>query len=398
MTTTAYDATNAPSAVSFVRSSTTGRILSLDIMRGLVMVLMALDHVRVYSGIPAGGPTLTIFFTRWVTHFCAPAFVFLAGTGAFLYGRTARDGRTLARYLTVRGLLLVVLELTIIRFAWTFNVDYGSFALAGVIWMLGWCMVLLAGLVFLRASVVGWIGLAIIAFQQLFSVLPRILPDALRGSIGPFYEFLYPAGLPRASSLSILYVIVPWVGVMAAGYGFGLVLTREPASRDRLCRTIGLWAIGIFLVASAAVAALTPHTPGGMPFPLRMLNQSKYPPSQLYLLMTLGPMIALLPLAERARGAVATVLATYGRVPLFYYLLHIPLIHLLALGVNVARTGAAHPEWYAQAPFASVPEEQRWPLGLLYLVFVVAVAMLYPPCRWYARQKVRGARAWLRYI
>jgi uncharacterized membrane protein len=398
MTTTAYEKTGAPYAVTFVDSSMMSRIMSLDVVRGLVMVLMALDHVRVYSGIPAGGPTPAIFFTRWVTHFCAPAFVFLAGTGAYLYGRTVRDSRALARYLAMRGILLVVLELTVIRFAWTFNLDYRTFVLAGVIWMLGWSMIILAGLVTLPAPVVGWIGLGIMACQQLFALIPRVLPDALRNSVGPVYEFMYPAGLPRASSPSILYVIVPWVGVMAAGYGFGVILTRERVQRDRLCRIIGLWATGLFLVASAAFASLAPHTPSWMPFALRMLNQNKYPPSQLYLLMTLGPMTALLPYAERARGRVARVLATFGRVPLFYYLLHIPLIHLLALGVNVARTGGAHSEWYAQAPFASVPDEQRWPLGLLYLVFVVAVAMLYPPCWWYARQKARGARAWLRYI
>src|SRR6267378_527302 len=142
------------------------RIMSLDVMRGLAMVLMAIDHVRVYSGLPAGGPTPGIFFTRWITHFCAPAFVFLAGTGAFLHGRNLGDRRALARYLVTRGLFLVVLELTVIRFAWTFNLDYGSFVLAGVIWMLGWCMVLLAGLIWIPTWAIGTVGLVIIFFQQ----------------------------------------------------------------------------------------------------------------------------------------------------------------------------------------------------------------------------------------
>src|SRR5258705_8325286 len=125
--------------------ASTSRVASIDLIRGAVMVLMAIDHVRVYPGLPAGGPTPGIFFTRWVTHFCAPAFVFLAGTGAFLHGRKLGDKRALARYLVTRGLILVFLELTVIRFAWTFNLDYSHFVLAGVIWMLGWCMVLLAG-------------------------------------------------------------------------------------------------------------------------------------------------------------------------------------------------------------------------------------------------------------
>ena len=138
------------------------------------MVLMAIDHVRVYSGLPAGGPTAGIFFTRWVTHFCAPAFAFLAGASAFLYGRTRGSTGALARYLVTRGLMLVVLELTVIRFSWTFNVAYSQFILAGVIWMLGWCMVLMAGLVRLRTRSIGIIGVCLMLFQQVFGLLPRI--------------------------------------------------------------------------------------------------------------------------------------------------------------------------------------------------------------------------------
>src|SRR5579863_718274 len=176
------------------RSATAGhkpapRIQSIDIVRGVVMVLMAIDHVRVYSGIPAGGPDPAIFFTRWVTHFCAPAFAFLAGTGAFLYGRKLGDARALGRYLVTRGVLLVLLELTVIRFSWTFNFDYRGFTLAGVIWMLGWSMVLLAGLVRLRAKAVGLIGLGIIFLQQIFSFPPHLLPEQMRNSIGWIWEF-----------------------------------------------------------------------------------------------------------------------------------------------------------------------------------------------------------------
>src|SRR3981081_4067292 len=142
----------APPPAPAAPVASTSRVASIDLVRGIVMVLMAIDHVRVYSGLPAGGPTPAIFFTRWVTHFCAPAFVFLAGTGAFLHGRKIGDPRALARYLSTRGLLLGALELTVIRFAWTFNVGYSNFVLAGVIWMLGWCMVLLAGLILLWSS------------------------------------------------------------------------------------------------------------------------------------------------------------------------------------------------------------------------------------------------------
>jgi uncharacterized membrane protein len=369
------------------------RIVSIDVVRGIVMVLMAIDHVRVYSGLPAGGPTAGIFFTRWVTHFCAPAFAFLAGTSAFLYGRKLSGKGELARYLVVRGLMLVVLELTVLRFAWTFNFDYAHFTLAGVIWMLGWCMVLLAGLVQFPPQIVGWIGMAIMCFQQVFAMVPRAFPESMRHSIGWLWEFIYPAGLAEPRGIAILYVLVPWIGVMAAGYGFGAIMTRESAERHKLCLWIGLGATALFLIIGGIRVFLSPAPPGAPPALFRLLNQQKYPASQLYLLMTLGPSIALLPFAERWRNPFAGILATFGRVPMFYYLLHIPTIHLAALAVMLVREGKVHPEWYAFAPYTSVPVGHRWGLPLLYLVFVVVVTALYFPCRWYDRRKAQRTRS-----
>ena len=374
------------------------RINSLDIMRGLIMVLMAIDHVRVYSGLPAGGPTAGIFFTRWITHFCAPGFVFLAGTAAFLHGRKLGDTSSLARYLVTRGLMLVVLELTLIRFTWTFNVAYSEFVLAGVIWMLGWCMVLLAGLVRFSPKTIGIAGVGIMLLQQVFSLVPRAFPESVRPAVGTIWEFFYPAGLDGAPGIAILYVLIPWIGVMMAGYGFGALMLREPAERRRLCLRIGLSATALFLVVAGLATALLPAGDDSMPWLFRMLNQNKYPASQLFLLMTLGPMIALLPFAERMRGPAADVLAVFGRVPMFYYLLHIPLIHISALVVTMIREGTVHPEWYASAPFASVPDEARWGLALLYLVFVIDVFLLYFPCRWYARYKARKGTGWVTYV
>jgi uncharacterized membrane protein len=374
------------------------RIQSIDVVRGAVMVLMAIDHVRVYSGLPAGGPTAGIFFTRWITHFCAPAFAFLAGTSAFLYGQKLADLRTLARYLVTRGVLLVVLELTIIRFAWTFNFDYGNFLLAGVIWMLGWCMVLLAALVRLPTKVIGAIGLGLIFFQQIFHELPRILPEQVQSWFGWIWEFIYPAGLKHLPGISILYVLVPWVGVMAAGYAFGAIMTREPDVRRRLCRRIGVSATLIFLVAGCAMIFLHPARSDTRPVLFQLLDQKKYPASQLYLLMTLGPTIAMLSLAERARGWFTEALAVFGRAPLFYYLLHIPVIHLAALAVTFLREGSLHPEWYEFAPFTSVPPQHQWNLPLLYLVFALSVGVLYFACRWVVRVKAHYPQSWLRYL
>jgi uncharacterized membrane protein len=383
--------------MNFLSAST--RLRSLDLMRGVVCVLMAIDHVRVYSGIPAGGPTPGIFFTRWVTHFVAPAFCLLAGASAYLLGRKLRDAGALQRFLVTRGLFLVLLEVTLIRFTWTFHLDYSTFVLAGVIWMLGWCMVLLAAFVRLQPRTVAFLGLAIAAGQQVFALVPRLVPEVARPGFGRFWEFIYSSGMEGMPGMEVLYVIVPWIGVMMAGYGFGRVMEWDDEARRRFCLRVGIGATVLFLVVAGALA-LPAGGDNAPPFFVRLLNQQKYPASQLFLLMTLGPLIALLPAAERARGWFADAFVVIGRVPLFYYLLHIPAIHLAALAVNVLRAGVTHSGWYDTAPYVGgIPPDERWSLPLLYLVFTIVVAgILYPACRWYAQVKVRRRAWWLQYV
>jgi uncharacterized membrane protein len=381
----------------------TDRLVSLDVMRGLVMVLMAIDHVRVYSGLPAGGPTPGIFFTRWVTHFCAPAFVFFAGTSAFFWGRT-RTLSDLSRHLITRGAWLVLLELTVIRLAWTFNVDYAHYILAGVIWMLGVCMILLAGLVRFPTPVIATFGLMVIFAQNIVGVLAQATPESLRASWGWMWQLLYFGGVftfgRDGPPIAVLYSIVPWVGVMAAGYAFGAIMIRERSERRRLCLRIGVSATALFLVFGSLAILLRPAPAGALPALFRLLNQNKYPASQLFLLMTLGPTIALLPLAERARGAVGEVLAVFGRVPLFYYLLHIPVIHAAAVVVSIVREGRVNPWLFGNHPMMppQVPDGYTWRLPLLYLVFAAVVGILYVPCLWFARIKARRHDAWLQYL
>lgn len=385
--------TGVVNAVADVTTRAT-RLRSLDVVRGLVMVLMAVDHVRVYSGLPAGGPTPGIFFTRWITHFCAPAFVFLADTSAFLTGRK-RTPAELSRYLVTRGTWLILLELTVIRVAWTFNFDFAHYILAGVIWMIGWCMILLAGLVRLRTATIAAFGLIVIVAQDIVGILTQLTPESLRSSLGWFWQILYFGGVftlgQNGPAVAVLYSIVPWIGVMAAGYAFGAIMVRETAERRRLCLQIGLSATALFLIIGGLQVLLSPARDGAPPALFRLLNQRKYPASQLFLLMTLGPTIALLPFAERARGWLGDTLAVFGRVPLFYYLLHIPVIHAAAVVVSLMREGRVNPWLFGNHPMMPppVPSGYVWGLPLLYLVFALVVALLYAPCRWFARVKAR---------
>ena len=362
------------------------------------MVLMAIDHVRVYSGVPAGGPTLGVFFTRWVTHFCAPAFVFLAGTAAFLYGQSlGGDRKTLAKFLLTRGALFVVLELTVIKFFWTFNVDYSQFVLLGVIWMLGWSMILMAGLVWLPTTAVGIVGLALIFGQQLVGSALGAIRESV-GAAAPVLDILYLGNQTWPAHMNILYVLIPWIGVMAAGYAFGRIMTKPAEERRKQLVFIGGSATAAFLLIAGSQVLFNPPPENAAPALIRMLNQQKYPASPLFLLMTLGPTILLLPFVEHAKNRVAQWMLVFGRVPMFYYLLHIPLIHLLALATMKLGGASGMSQWYATAPYTQVPQSARWSLLTLYGVFVLAVAILYPACKWYARKKSTSPAWWMRYI
>ena len=379
----------------------TARVASIDVIRGLVMVLMAIDHVRVFSGLPAGGPTPGIFFTRWVTHFCAPAFVFLAGTSAFLYGQRVQDRNALSRFLVLRGAGLVALELTFLRLFWTFNLDYRHYVLAGVIWAIGWCMILLAALVRLPTSAIAAIGAVLVAGHNLVDpLLPRLIPLAQASSTLWLWQVLYLGPLSNdGSPFVVLYSIVPWIGVMALGYAFGSIVLMEPARRRRLCLTLGLGACAAFVLLRAT-GVYGDSRPWNGSSALGFLNTTKYPASLQFLLMTLGPTIAAVPLLDRARGWLARTLAVFGTVPLFYYVLHIPLIHVAACVVSLVRLGRMDAWLFENHPMMVPPAPARyiWSLPLLYLVTFAIVLILYAPCRWYASVKARRTSGWLRFL
>ena len=372
------------------------RIASVDIIRGAVIVLMAIDHVRVFAGVPTNG-TPGVFFTRWVTHFCAPAFIFLAGTAAYLYAQKVGRRSSLAKFLVIRGLWLVLLELTVVRVGWTFNFDYANFTFAGVIWVIGWSMIVLAALVFLPVRIVGAIGVAIIL---LHNGLAPVLSGGENPS--PIMQVLYAGGNFGLAGLNIvvLYVLLPWAGVMAAGFAFGAVLRESPERRRRICVTIGLAAIVVFIVLRATGIYGDPREWSSENGPLAFLNPAKYPPSLQFLLMTLGPTILLIPFLENARGRVAGWLRVFGQVPFFFYVLHIPLIHLSALLISMVRTPGSTSWLVANHPMLppDVPEGYRWSLGLLYLVWAIVVVILYFACRWYAGVKARSNNQALRFL
>ncbi len=369
------------------------RIQSVDFLRGLVMVLMVIDHVRVFSGLPAGGPEPGIFFTRWVTHFCAPVFVFLAGTSAYLYGVKLGDHGKLSRYLVSRGLILIVADLTIMRFSWTFNFDYGNFVLTNILWTIGWSMVILAGLLRLKPLTLGVIGLAIIFFQSLFGLVPSLLPEALSN----VWSFVYSTQFGGPWGITILYVIVPWVGVMLTGYAFGsLLLFDEPARRKWLL-IIGGTSLALFLLWGS-INALSGSSDGA-PFIFKLLAQRKYPASPLFLLMTIGPAILAIPFLGKLTSRLSQAVITIGKVPFFFYILHIPLIHLSAFVVQLFLYGEIKPGLYDTAPFIDVAPEYQWSLGMLYLLFVIDTVILYFVCRWYVGYKFRNPQlTWLKYL
>ena len=391
------------------------RLVSVDILRGLVMVIMALDHTRDFVSYLRFAPEDmahtygALFFTRFITHFCAPVFAFLAGAGAFLSTGQGKSIQQVSRFFFTRGLWLLILELTVIDYAWGFV----PWAHAGVIWILGWSMVAMALIVRLPVRWIAVLGLGMIATHNL---LDRINPS----SFGRFYWvwiLLHSHGriaLTADFSFSVKYALIPWVGVMAVGFAFGKLLLRP--DRRKWILTIGTSATLLFFVLRGfngygnGVAGLPfgyPRSAGPWSVQptlsltvISFFNVLKYPPSLDYLLVTLGPSLILLGLLDRAKAVrgIGRILIVYGRVPLFYYLLHIYLIHILA---NIAALAFHQPIWHGSviADFAQKPLGYGHGLPFVYAIWILAVAILYVPCLWFMKFRSRHRNwAWLSYL
>ena len=381
------------------------RVTSIDFVRGVAMIVMALDHVRVFSGIPAGGQAFSLFFTRWITNFSAPAFVLLAGMSACLYGLKVRRLADLSRFLMTRGLWLIVLELSVVRICWTFNFDFQHYFLAGVLWMLGWCMIVLAGFVYFPPVLTGLTGLAIILLHNLTDVFHFQIERLFGSADEPNWllKFVYFSGEVRVGAggppILILYVLIPWIGVMMAGYGYAAIVERNQAIRKRTSLYVGVLALGGFALLRWIDRYGDPRHWHDSPAAFAFLNVTKYPASLDFLLLTLGLTFILLSASESWNSAIARWVHVFGRVPMFFYLLHIPLIHVLACAVSRARIGRVVPWLWANHPLAAghAPPGYRWSLGLLYCIYLACIAILYFPCRWYDLRRGRGPK-WLSYL
>jgi uncharacterized membrane protein len=373
------------------------------------MILMVLDHTRDYFGDKSFDPTdlsrasPALFLTRWVTHFCAPVFAFLAGTGAYLAGSRGRPRSDLAAFLLTRGMWLIFLELTVVRLGLFFDLVDAPVFLT-VLCSIGASFVVLAGLVFVPSRLVGALGVVLIATHGLAaSLLPG---SGTSTAVQAASSLLLRPGfisLPRGVSVLVAYPLLPWLGVVAAGYGFGEVIRLEPGRRGR-----AMWIAGVAMTAAFVILRAwgvygdpRPWTTQATPLltGLSFINCTKQPPSLLFVLMTLGPALAAMAVIDRVgiRGPVGRALVTLGRVPLFYFLLQWFIIHPLAVLVGLVR---GLPVAWLFSPNALGPPPEGWALGLpgVYVAWAVVVAILYLPCRWFAGVKARHPGGWLSYL
>ena len=382
-------------------SSRTPRIESVDLLRGIIMIVMALDHTRDYFGDAAASPTnlatatAALFATRWITNICAPVFFLLTGTGAYLSLRK-RTVNDLSRFLATRGLWMIFLELTVARFLWQFNIDYHVTILT-VLWAFGWSMLVLAALVHLPARVVAGFGIAMIALHNLL--------DPIRtGLIGVLHAPAMLLNTPGHVVFSA-YPLIPWVGVTALGFGLGSLFNLTAESRQVMLRRIGWTSIAAFFVLRAVNVYGDPSKWSVQATPLftvlSFFNTTKYPPSLLFLLMTLGPAMLILAGVDGKTPSALRPALIIGKVPFFYYLVHILVIHTLAVIASAARFGTIAP-MFASPTLDKYPITQGpgWPapLPVVYLVWITVVLILYPLCRWYAALRRRSDAWWLSYL
>ena len=380
------------------------RITSIDLLRGIIMILMALDHTRDYFHASAFvfDPTdLTktstpIFLTRWITHYCAPIFMLLTGAAAFLVG-DRKGVKALSKFLFTRGLFLVLMEHTVINFGWNFNIHFPEFDFL-VIWSLGVSMIALAGLVYFPKKLILAIGIILLAGHNLLDNVHV----AGKGLSAFFWSLLHEPGSfsIAGKNIFVMYPVIPWVGIIALGYSLGSLYANnvDVAQRKKTLLWLGIGSIILFVSIRFINVYGDPSPwskqPGDTFTLLSFINVTKYPPSLLYGLITLGPACIFLALFETKPGWLGKIFSVYGRVPMFYYILHIYLIHLLAM---FATTFCGH-TWSDMVWTNLIYNDKLigygFSLGVVYLVWIFVLLMLYPLCKWYDRYKTNHKEKW----
>lgn len=384
------------------------RLRAIDILRGLVIVLMVLDHVRHYfhvSGfafdpLDPARTTGLLYATRWVTHFCATTFVFLTGVSAWLQFAKGKARPALSGFLLKRGIWLVILEVTVVSFGWSFNLPY--FMFLQVIWAIGWAMAALAAFVWLPHRVILGIGIAIVMGHNL---LDPLTPQQF-GSLGWLWVFLHEGGMWSAGGAPVAFVgypVLAWIGVMALGYGLGPVFLS--AKRDRMLVLIGAAMIVAFLTLRALNGYGDPRPwveeTSSAATVMRFLDVTKYPPSLLFVCATLGPMLLIAPLLERWSGAAGRVLQVFGAVPLFAYLLHVYLVHALSIVAHLLSGRSTDGLFdFLRKAFLDpgALSALDFPISATFAAWGATLLLLYPCCRWWGAVKARRRDWWLSYL
>lgn len=393
-------------------STLTNRIRSIDTVRGLIIIIMALDHVRDFfhiagaTGDPTDLATTTpaLFFTRWITHFCAPTFMMLSGLSAYLSGlnKTAAEKSS---FLIKRGLWLIFVEMVFMTFALTFDPTYRTLFFA-VLWALGGAMIVLGVAVrFGSAKTVLALGLALVLGHNLLDYV-QLQENTLSDILLRIFFTGRGTFLPRGDGGAIIffYVIFPWVGIMMSGYGLGMLYNRaaEPARRKRILIISGIVLTILFVVLRLMNGYGDPakwsQQETGIKTFLSFLNVTKYPPSLFFTFMTQGPILILLALTERTDNVFSRICTVYGRVPFFFFMLHFYVIHLMTM-VAVFLSGYT----WAQATderlfFKFRPNEFGYSLGQTYIIWILIVVALYSPCKWFGEYRARKRTWWLSYL
>jgi uncharacterized membrane protein len=424
-------ATVAPASAVRAAPSVRPRLDSIDLLRGIVMVIMVIDHTRDFVHGPAlrydptdlARTSLAVFMTRWITHFCAPVFVFLAGVSAYLLKMRGRTASELSAFLFTRGVWLLAVEVFVLHVLIWFSVDFSFIGLMQVIWAIGWSMIVLAALVHLPVRAVAAFGVGMIALHNLLDGV-RVAPWNFEGpapsAVAKLWMVLHQPGFtpvfgPESPVVWLQYPLIPWIGVMAAGFAFGALYELEPARRIRITRRLGLALIAAFVLIRAVNVYGDPSRwsvqPTALFTALSFINTTKYPPSLLYLLMTLGPaLVALAWFDKRAsragsatapmpgRSGPAAALITFGRVPFFFYLLQWVLAHTAAITAS-AIAGKPFGYLFLTPPaIFNPPPGNGFHLWTVYLCWACIIAIEYPLCRWFAGVKQRRRDWWLSYL